>query len=86
MNRLIKVYDCSEESLAKCGPSYCPQQLIKSNNTEDETVNENFEAAADLSNTYKIAGRDLYVIFKNRIWIVNISKQGERFYLLSNVK
>jgi len=56
-------FSISEESLAKCGPSYCPPQLIKSNKTEEESVNENFEAAADLSNTYKIAGTYLALSF-----------------------
>ena len=50
-------FTVSEEALSLCGSSFCPDQLVKEGEIiVNETKNSNFEAAADKTNIYTLAG------------------------------
>ena len=50
-------FTVSEEALSLCGSSFCPDQLVEEAETiANETKNNNFEAAADKTNIYTLAG------------------------------
>ena len=74
-------FTVSDETLATCGLSYCPQQLIE-DDEDTNTTNSNFEAASDLTNTYKIAGIYLALSFSAAlilaIFLDPLTKFGEQ--------
>ena len=50
-------FTVSEDALSLCGSSFCPDQLVKEEETSvNETKNNNFEAASDKTNIYTLAG------------------------------
>ena len=75
-------FTVSDETLATCGPNYCPAQIVADDTKEeDSSENDNFEAASDLSNTYKIAGIYLALSFSAAvilaIFLDPLTKFGE---------
>ena len=49
-------FTVSQETLASCGPQFCPAQLNQAEDNSTAEAGDNFAAASSLASTYKIAG------------------------------